>query len=58
MALTDIDYMGRALELARLAEAAGEVPVGALIVRDGLKRMYADLALENTALKDLIEKKL
>ena len=23
-----------------------------------LKRMYADLALENTALKDLIEKKL
>jgi tRNA(adenine34) deaminase len=36
MALTDIDYMGRALELARLAEAAGEVPVGALIVRDGL----------------------
>jgi putative transposase len=24
----------------------------------GLKRMYADLALENTAMKDLIEKKL
>jgi putative transposase len=23
-----------------------------------LKRMYADMALENTALKDLIEKKL
>jgi tRNA(adenine34) deaminase len=36
MAPTDIEYMGRALELARLAEAAGEVPVGALIVRDGL----------------------
>ncbi len=36
MALTDIEYMGRALELARLAEAAGEVPVGALIVRDGV----------------------
>ena len=27
--------MARALELARMAEAAGEVPVGALIVRDG-----------------------
>jgi tRNA(adenine34) deaminase len=35
MALTDVDYMTRALELARVAEAAGEVPVGALIVRDG-----------------------
>jgi len=32
---TDTDYMARALELARMAEAAGEVPVGALIVRDG-----------------------
>jgi len=28
--------MARALELARLAEAAGEVPVGAVIVRDGV----------------------
>jgi len=27
--------MARALELARLAEASGEVPVGAVIVRDG-----------------------
>jgi len=27
--------MARALELARSAEAAGEVPVGALVVRDG-----------------------
>ena len=35
MAPTDTDYMARALELARMAEAAGEVPVGALIVRDG-----------------------
>ena len=35
MAATDLEYMARALELARLAEAAGEVPVGALIVRDG-----------------------
>lgn len=28
----DVDYMRRALELARAAEAAGEVPVGALVV--------------------------
>jgi tRNA(adenine34) deaminase len=31
----DARFMGRALELARMAEAAGEVPVGAVIVRDG-----------------------
>ena len=31
----DQAYMRRALELARAAEAAGEVPVGAVIVRDG-----------------------
>ena len=31
----DESYMQRALELARQAEAAGEVPVGAVIVRDG-----------------------
>ena len=36
MALTDMDCMARAIELAREAEAAGEVPVGALIVRDGV----------------------
>lgn len=30
----DIDYMLRALELARATQAAGEVPVGALLVRD------------------------
>jgi tRNA(adenine34) deaminase len=29
-------HMGRALELARAAEAAGEVPVGAVIVKDGV----------------------
>jgi tRNA(adenine34) deaminase len=29
-------YMHRAIELARLAEKQGEVPVGALIVREGL----------------------
>ena len=31
----DAMFMARALELARLAEAAGEVPVGAVIVKDG-----------------------
>ena len=31
----DLEFMGRALELARAAEAAGEVPVGAVLVRDG-----------------------
>jgi tRNA(adenine34) deaminase len=28
----DVDYMRRAIELARAAEAAGEVPIGALVV--------------------------
>ena len=32
---TDSDYMARALELARRAEAADEVPVGALVVHAG-----------------------
>ncbi|NDD75201.1 MAG: tRNA adenosine(34) deaminase TadA [Gammaproteobacteria bacterium] len=32
---SDIDYMRRALELARGAAARGEVPVGAVLVRDG-----------------------
>jgi tRNA(adenine34) deaminase len=31
---TDQKFMARALELARLAEAAGEVPVGAVLVKD------------------------
>jgi tRNA(adenine34) deaminase len=31
----DFHFMRRAIELAREAQAAGEVPVGALIVRDG-----------------------
>jgi tRNA(adenine34) deaminase len=31
----DQTFMSRALELARMAEAAGEVPVGAVIVKDG-----------------------
>ncbi len=33
--VSDVAYMQRALELARLAEAEGEVPVGALIVAAG-----------------------
>jgi tRNA(adenine34) deaminase len=32
---TDSFFMARALELAREAERAGEVPVGAVIVKDG-----------------------
>jgi tRNA(adenine34) deaminase len=32
----DISFMARALQLARTAEAAGEVPVGAVIVKDGV----------------------
>jgi len=33
--MTDADYMRLALELARLAQHAGEVPVGAVVVKDG-----------------------
>lgn len=33
--MTDADYMRLALELASQAQAAGEVPVGAVVVRDG-----------------------
>jgi tRNA(adenine34) deaminase len=32
---TDLDFMRRALELAGEAEARGEVPIGAVVVRDG-----------------------
>ncbi|HEX9772103.1 MAG TPA: tRNA adenosine(34) deaminase TadA [Steroidobacteraceae bacterium] len=31
----DEDFMRRAIELARVAETAGEVPVGAVLVREG-----------------------
>ena len=31
----DLKFMGRALELARRAEEEGEVPVGAVVVKDG-----------------------
>ena len=34
-AATDEDWMRHALDLARVAEAAGEVPVGAVVVLDG-----------------------
>jgi tRNA(adenine34) deaminase len=33
--MMDADYMRLALELAKLAQNAGEVPVGALVVKDG-----------------------
>lgn len=33
--MTDIDYMRIALELAKESAAEGEVPVGAVVVRDG-----------------------
>jgi tRNA(adenine34) deaminase len=33
--MSDVDWMRRALQLAQRAEHAGEVPVGALVVRDG-----------------------
>lgn len=33
--MTDEEWMARALELAELAESKGEVPVGAVLVRDG-----------------------
>ena len=33
---SDIDFMRAALELARQAQAIGEVPVGAVVVREGI----------------------
>jgi tRNA(adenine34) deaminase len=33
--MSDVDWMRRALQLAQRAEDAGEVPVGALVVRGG-----------------------
>ena len=33
--MTDADYMRQAIELARQAEQCGEVPVGAIVVKDG-----------------------
>jgi len=34
--MTDEEFMREALELAREAQAAGEVPVGAVVVKDGV----------------------
>lgn len=34
--MTDLDWMDRALDLARQAAALGEVPVGAVVVLDGM----------------------
>jgi tRNA(adenine34) deaminase len=34
--MSDAEFMARALELARAAEQAGEVPVGAVVVKDGV----------------------
>ncbi len=33
--MSDVDWMRKAIELAARAQAEGEVPVGALVVRDG-----------------------
>lgn len=33
--MNDVDYMQKAIELAKCAAALGEVPVGALVVKDG-----------------------
>ena len=45
---TDDDYMRQALELARDAAGAGDVPVGALIVRDGVV-LCVNAAVNNQA---------
>ena len=36
MTATDTDYMQMALDLARHAALSGEVPVGAIVVKDGV----------------------
>ena len=36
MSLTDEDFMAAALQLAGSARERGEVPVGAVVVRDGV----------------------
>ncbi|EMI56737.1 CMP/dCMP deaminase zinc-binding protein [Rhodopirellula sallentina SM41] len=46
----DAHWMGRAIELAQTAAIADEVPVGAVIVRDG--KMIAGAANEREALHD------
>ena len=39
----DIGFMKRAIELAREAELAGEVPVGAVVVKDGARLVVPDM---------------
>lgn len=34
--MSDSEFMSRALDLAQQAQAAGEVPVGAIVVKDGI----------------------
>ena len=46
----DARFMARALELARVAQAAGEVPVGAVIVKD--QRIIAEGWNQPIALRD------
>jgi len=41
---TDVEFMRRALELARRAQESGEVPVGALVVHEGAVIAKAGIA--------------
>ena len=56
----DASYMRRALELARSAELAGEVPVGAVLVLEGAPKSEgddhfdADMALVTGELRQLV----
>lgn len=43
---SDLEFMDRALELARLAAEAGEVPIGCVVVRDGQVLSQARNAME------------
>ena len=58
MAKTDVQWMAEALELARSAAERGDVPVGAVVVREGLAVASAgnrrELDLDPTAHAELI----
>src|SRR5450756_2190602 len=64
--MTDADYMRHALELASMALDAGEVPVGAVVVQDGviigrgfnapISRHDPSAHAEMTALRDAAQK--
>ena len=47
----DEDFMQMALEQARKARAAGEVPVGAVVVKDGAARLKQGAALAGSCLR-------